>query len=230
MTITHAGGEPTHSGRALVALRALLAAGVERPDGRLPSEAALARQLGVGRRALRRALEVLEAEGQVWRNRADALFVNLPAHREPALDLVRGLLEARLRLEPELAALAALRARPEDLRRMRLCAQREIAAGDVDAAELWGGAVHRQIALAAANPGLLAAFDALDAARAASTWRDAVEAADWRDFAGPHSASDHDAVIDAIASGDGEAAAAAMRAHLLTVAERTEIAEAPAPR
>ncbi|WP_339950853.1 FCD domain-containing protein [uncultured Albimonas sp.] len=226
MSTTDAGGEPMHSGRALAALRALLAAGIERPDGRLPSEPSLARRLGVGRQPLRRALEVLEAEGVVWRNRGDALFVNLPDRRPAPLTPVGGLLEARLRLEPELAALAALRARPEDIRLMRLCSQRELAAGDVDATELWGGALHRLIAVAAANPGLLAAYEALDAARAGDAWRGAIEAADWRDVSGLHGRCDHDAVIGAIAAGDPETAAATMRAHLLTVAERAEPAGA----
>src|SRR3546814_18010883 len=33
----------------------------------LPTERELAEQIGVGRRAVRRALEVLEAEGRIWR-------------------------------------------------------------------------------------------------------------------------------------------------------------------
>ncbi|MGR3779904.1 MAG: FadR/GntR family transcriptional regulator [Albimonas sp.] len=222
--ITDAGGEPKHSGRALDALRLLLAAGLERPDGRLPSEGALVKRLGFSRQALRRALEVLEAEGAVWRNRADALFVNLPDRRDPPLSPVGGILEARIRLEPELAALAALRARPEDIRLMRLCARREQAAGDLDARELWDGALHRLIAVAAANPGLLAAFEALAAARAGDAWRGALEAADWRQVSGLHGVGDHAALIDAIAAGDPEPAAAAMRAHLLTVAERAAAA------
>lgn len=217
-----------HSGRALAGLREILSAGVDRPDGRLPPQSALARRLGVTRQALRRALEVLEAEGAIWRNRAETAFISIPDRRDPSLDAVGGLLEARLRLEPELAALAALRAGPEDLRLMRHCAGRETAAGDVDARELWGGALHRRIAVAAGNPGLMAAYDALDAARAGEAWRAAVKAADWRRFTSFDGPCDHDAVIEAIASGDPERAAVTMRAHLLVVAARAEAAGAGA--
>ena len=213
-----------NSGRALIGLRNLLAQGVERQDGRLPTEAALARRLRVTRQALRRAVEVLEAEGVVWRNRAEELFVYLPETRPIPLDPVGGLLEARLRLEPELAALAALRARPEDLRRLRQLAGRELSAGDIDAQELWGGALHRLIAVAAGNPGLLAAYDALDAERQSASWRASVKSRDWRKFESFEGPCDHFAIVEAIASGDPEIAAATMRAHLLVVAQKTEMA------
>ena len=37
--------------------------------------AALAAQIGIGRRALRRALEVLEAEGRIWRHQGKGTFL-----------------------------------------------------------------------------------------------------------------------------------------------------------
>jgi DNA-binding FadR family transcriptional regulator len=45
-------------------------------EGRMPPERALASELGVGRRSLRRALEVLEQEGRISRHQGRGTFVN----------------------------------------------------------------------------------------------------------------------------------------------------------
>jgi GntR family transcriptional repressor for pyruvate dehydrogenase complex len=52
-------------------------------------------------------------------------------------------MEARMALEPEMAALAARRATAEDVARMRELADRTARATDADGAELWDGALHR---------------------------------------------------------------------------------------
>ena len=44
-------------------------------DRRLPTERAFAETFNVGRRAVRRALEVLEAEGLIWRRQGAGTFV-----------------------------------------------------------------------------------------------------------------------------------------------------------
>ncbi|MGO8656855.1 winged helix-turn-helix domain-containing protein, partial [Rhizobium ruizarguesonis] len=56
-----------NSNYALERLRALLRSDSLDADGKLPTERTLSEMLGVGRRAVRRALEVLEAEGRIWR-------------------------------------------------------------------------------------------------------------------------------------------------------------------
>lgn len=208
-----------NSGGALAALRRMLRSGDHRSDGRLPSERDLARRIGADRRAVRRALDVLEAEGLVWRSRAGhGIFVSLPSARAAALSEAGQLLEARLRLEPVLAALAAIRATRADLRRMRLFAARAQAAGDADAADLWGGAFHRCIAETAGNAPLLDAYAILEEARVRGVWR---RAAELRDPSRPDEArrarDEHEAIVQAIASGDPDAAENAMRAHLLSL-------------
>jgi DNA-binding FadR family transcriptional regulator len=62
------------SSLALDRLRLLLDEAAPGGDHRLPPERDLAEQLGVGRRALRRALEVLEAEGRIWRHQGKGTF------------------------------------------------------------------------------------------------------------------------------------------------------------
>lgn len=208
-----------NSSGALAALRRMLRSGDHRSDGRLPGERDLARRIGADRRAVRRALDVLEAEGLIWRSRAGhGIFVSLPDARRAALSEAGQLLEARLRLEPTLAALAALRATRADLRRMRLFAARAQAAGDSDAAELWGGAFHRCIAETAGNAPLLDAFAILEETRVRGVWR---RVSELRDPSRPDEAlrsrDEHMAIVEAIASGDPDAAETAMRAHLLSL-------------
>ncbi|MEM6439456.1 MAG: FCD domain-containing protein [Pseudomonadota bacterium] len=219
------------SAAALAALRREAAKGGEGPDGRLPAVAALAARDGLDRRSVRRALEVLEAEGSVWRGAGDALFLAPAARLEDDAPWVGDeLQEARLMLEPRLAALAAERAGPADVARLRGLAARVASAADADGLGLWDAALHRAIARAARNPWLLNAYMALDERRAVAvppalaSRRTPVEAA-WSDAA----AQEHRDVIDAVAARDPDAAEAAMRAHLVSSRERLAAALGLAP-
>ena len=60
---------------ALGRLRALLDDSSFDAGQRLPPERELAARIGIGRRALRRALEVLEAEGRIWRHQGKGTFL-----------------------------------------------------------------------------------------------------------------------------------------------------------
>ncbi|MFD0462633.1 GntR family transcriptional regulator [Microvirga aerilata] len=75
------------SNSALVRLRALLDESSFDGEQRLPAERVLAAQIGIGRRALRRALEVLEAEGRIWRHQGKGTFLGpRPARAPTSLD------------------------------------------------------------------------------------------------------------------------------------------------
>ena len=212
---------------ALAQLRLLIAR--ELPaDGRLPTERALTVRLGVGRRAVRRALDALEAEGLVWRRQGRGTFAGQPPDPADALlsELaaatdIASVMEARLALEPALAELAARRVTAEDAARLRLLAERTGAAPDSDAAELWDGALHRMIARIAANRLLLAAFALIDEVRVGADWqeqRHRLRTPETLALVGRQ----HDAVVAAIAAGDGARARTAMEAHLQSLIDRLE--------
>ena len=158
--------------------------------GRLPTERDLAASLGVGRRAVRRALEALEAEGLIWRKQGKGTFAGQPP--QPTQGLAAALagetnvievMEARQCIEPALAAMCARHAVPSDIERMRNLARRTVRATDPDAIELWDGALHRLIARTARNKPLLTAFSLTDEIRGvAESWigckpREAIRAA-----------------------------------------------------
>lgn len=215
-----------NSSMALERLRAII--DQRERDGlkQLPTERELAEGLGIGRRAVRRALEVLEEEGRIWRRQGAGTFVGAEPHRAdhrlkklPEVTNMLEVMEVRLRLEPVLAQLAALRATPADLARMRSLAAKVAAADDLDGRELWDSALHRAIATAAGNALFLALFDVVDRVRQDDTWRHVREALRTEERLSLYTAQ-HDAVLDAIERRDPATAEKAMRQHLLALQER----------
>src|SRR4030095_4612509 len=64
-----------HSDQTLLKLRQLIASGSLGAEGRMPPERTLANEMGVGRRSLRRALEILEREGEITRHQGRGTFI-----------------------------------------------------------------------------------------------------------------------------------------------------------
>ncbi|WP_117191513.1 FadR/GntR family transcriptional regulator [Rhizobium terrae] len=216
-----------NSNYALDRLRELLQAGEFGPEGRLPTERALAEMLGISRRAVRRALEVLEAEELIWRRQGSGTFIGKkPSDWTEHLGaLVAGtdfmeILEVRLRIEPQLAQLAAMRAKPADIAKMHEIAARIIESSDADARELWDGALHRLIAQSAGNQLFLSIFDVINRVRQDEAWRAIRERARSGSDAVNMSFQQHRVIIDAIAAHDPVRAGEAMREHLLMLQER----------
>jgi DNA-binding FadR family transcriptional regulator len=224
------------SSLALDRLRLLLDEAAPGGDHRLPPERDLAEQLGVGRRALRRALEVLEAEGRIWRHQGKGTFAGpRPVTPTDGLEELSRrtspleVMDVRLVIEPVLARLAALRASNGDVERLQRLATKIGASSDADAYELWDSALHRAIAEAAGNSLLLAIFDMLDRIRQDSGWRQLRERARSR---GRQSAylDQHQGLIAAIAGREAHAAERAMREHLELVREAIlKVMTQPAP-
>ena len=111
--------------KLITVFKQLIAEGTLEPGGRLPAERELAESFGVSRSSLRQALKVLEIMGVISQRVGDGTYLNKGADailREPMeflilLDSISAheLMEARILVEPELAARAALRASEEDI-------------------------------------------------------------------------------------------------------------------
>ncbi|MFC4175025.1 FadR/GntR family transcriptional regulator [Microvirga sp. GCM10011540] len=205
---------------ALGRLRALLDDGRFAADQRLPPERVLATQIGIGRRALRRALEVLEAEGRIWRHQGKGTFVGpRPVDPQTGLEELSSrtnpleVMDVRLEIEPILARLAALRASNGDVERLLHLAEKTASSSDADGYELWDSALHRAIAEAAGNSLLLAVFDMVDRIRQDVNWQVLRERARSKDRLSRY-VEQHRRVIAAISQREAHAAERAMREHL----------------
>lgn len=217
---------PENSIYALEKLRRLLNSDELPADGKLPTERVLSETLGISRRAIRRALEVLEAEGRVWRRQGSGTYAGQrpDGWSEHVSSLVAGtdlmeVMEVRLRIEPQLAQLAAMRAKPDDIERMYELTKKITASDDADSSELWDGALHRLIAESAGNQFFLTIFDVINHVRQDEAWQTIRELARSVNKTRPVSYAQHIAIIDAIAARNPMKAAEAMREHLLMLQE-----------
>lgn len=210
----------SNSSIALERLRQLVREHREDAEWRLPAERELALSMGLGRRAVRRAMEVLEAEGVVWRQQGKGTFIG----RRPAIQpLLMGnlaertnpleVMEARLQIEPALARMAALRCSADDIEALRRLAQKTCSAHDNDGWELWDSAFHRRIAECAGNGLLLSLFDVVQTIRREPDWR-RLRARARSDESRDISFREHEAIVEAIAARDASGAERAMRRHL----------------
>lgn len=206
-------------------LLAMIEGGGLPADGRLPTERDLSDSMRIGRRAVRTALESLLAEGLIWRKQGKGTFAGQPPDKTQLLAAeivgetnVAEVMEARLCIEPVLAAMAARHAVPADIDRMRNLATRIVQAGDPDSIELWDGALHRLIARTARNKPLLTAFSMIDEIRGNPEWRGVRQKA--RSMRSLQDRNDeHVEIITRIEAGDAPGAEAAMRKHLTILAD-----------
>jgi len=212
-----------NSNYALKRIRLLLDPAMLGPDRKLPTERALCEMLEVNRRSVRRALAVLEAEGHIWRRQGSGTFAGpAPVQILSSLEAVAKqssymeVMELRLRLEPEFAAVAATRATPGDIERLRTLIKHISDSHDADERELWDSSLHRTVAEIAGNRLYLAIFDLIDRVRQEAAWVELRERARSTNTHRVYRAQ-HDALVDAIAAADAAGASAAMRSHLLTL-------------
>lgn len=217
-------------------VRALLVEGLRtgqlRAGSKLPTERALVDQLGVGRTAIRGALAALEQEGSIIRHVGRGTFVaetlagtSTPGGAANGRDGAEDgapqtspaeIMQTRLLVEPEFAALAASQATQADIDRLHHCLTRSEHAASYPEFEGWDSALHRGIALAAHNTLLLQLFDTMNAARDQPVWGSIKRrTASPQRRAGYETA--HRDIVDALTDRDPGQARDRMRAHLLDV-------------
>lgn len=184
---------------------------------RIPSEREIARRLAVSRSSVRQAIAGLVTAGVLSTRHGGGTFVaRLDLDSEPLASVARrrallpSVHEARRILEVPAAALAAERRDDADLetieRALALMAS-EIAAGEVGARG--DAAFHAAVTAAAHNPAIRRLMERIED-DVAETRSESLS----QDDRPRRSLDDHRRIADAIASGDAEAAATAMRLHL----------------
>lgn len=201
-----------------------------RAGDKLPPERKLGPELGLRRSSLRRALEVLVDDGVLWRHVGQGTFL---AADQDRLDkgnlaaLARDIspadaMRARAAFEPAVAREASLHASAGAIAQLKAVANRSRRCATWREYEVLDTDFHRGIAEACASPTLLALFDQLNALRRMVSWGTARRTGP-RPPESHASFDEHEAILRAIAERDPEAAEAAMRCHLLSVAARLDI-------
>jgi len=188
-------------------------------SGQLPPERDLAKRFGLARNTVRRVLDELSEEGLLDRQVGRGTFVRPEALRRDDLpSKLRGaspadLMEVRLIMEPQVAALAATRATAEDLAEMRDALARSCGAADMKAFEVWDARLHLAIFRAAKNALLLDYCEAINQVRGEADW----VALKTRSLTPARKAAydrEHSAIVAAIAERNPEAARHRLFQHL----------------
>lgn len=187
---------------------------------KLPGETTLAPQLGVGRSTLREAIRQLSGQGVLQTRQGAGVFLQALA---PAADWdvlvtrthITSILEARIAIECEAAALAAERHTRDELDAIR--AALALRGNDRHAIEVrvdTDTAFHRSVVLASHNDVLTELFDTF-AVRSREAMIQMLEL--HGEPGTDHDQHIHAAIVEAIAAGDAAAASELSRAHLVAL-------------
>lgn len=212
------------------------------PGSKLPTEAEIMAGYGVSRTVVREALSKLQAAGQVRTRHGIGTFVVGPGEAAPfriapeqlaTLDDVIAMLELRIGIETEAAALAAQRRSDANLHEMRVALaefRRAIEGGhDAVAADF---RFHLEISRSTQNTHYAELMVVLGETMIPRARLDAPVALtdERRDYL-KRVNTEHETILEAIARHDSDAARAAMRTHLANSRERRRrVREQPASR
>lgn len=212
--------------------------GALKPGDQLPAERELAQQFGVSRTAIREAVKALREKGLVEAYSGRGTFVRDGTSQaiRQSLDLMikigqqdgsPHLAELRAILEPEIAALAAIRIDEQHLASMREAVNvMDRARNDPDAYIEADLDFHLCLAEAAANPLILSLIDSIVGMLREQRMRI------FQVDGGPERGQfHHKRILEAVEKRSPEVARAAMRAHLQQVLEDSDVApdeESPA--
>jgi GntR family transcriptional regulator, transcriptional repressor for pyruvate dehydrogenase complex len=197
---------------------------------RLPTEAEIIDEFGVSRTVVRDAISRLQTTGQiitrhgigsfVQKQSAEAGFKVHPEQLKTLREIV-ALLELRIGLETEAAALAAVRRTEENLLKMRAAMDRFSQAitqgGDGVEADY---AFHAELARATQNIHYSQLFESLGSGQIPRAKLPATQHSEQRQAYLRTIHLEHESILQAVAQQDSESARAAMRIHLGNSRER----------
>ena len=176
---------------------------VYKPGDRLV-ESELADRFGVSRTPIREALQRLETQSLLTRDGRSLIVASLDHTQMAELYVVRGELEGLA------ARMAASHATPEEVRVLRdMLEEDRKLLGDPVALSRANKRFHKQIHLASHNRFLVRQLDLVH--RSMALLATTSLAAEGR---GERALDEHAAIVDAIAAGDGDTAAQALRDHI----------------
>lgn len=189
------------------------------PQSKLPTERELSDRLNASRWQIRSALDDLEKQGKIWRHVGKGTFlgrkpsfalqtVETLSHESSPVDI----LEARQAIEPMLAAMAAVRATPTQLKGLQALCEKLATATTNETYEILDEAFHLSIAEMARNQVMLSLFQIVNALRKEYLWESMRKSAFFRRR--PEVRREHEDILAAIRSRDPERSEAAMRTHL----------------
>ena len=200
-----------------------------KPGDQLPAERELAEQFGVSRTAVREAVKALREKGLVEAYPGKGTFITNGSSnpmrqsldrmlRSTPLDGTANLVEVREILEPEIAALAAIRATEETLTSLReAVAVMDAARHDPDAFIEADLDFHLELAEAASNPLILSLIDSIVGVLREQRIRT------FNVEGGPERGQyHHKKILEAVEHKDPQRAREAMRAHLKQVRDDSQ--------
>ena len=206
---------------AILKIKGMILSGELKPGDRLSPEKELSESLGLSRSSLREAVKALEIIRVLDVRRGDGTYVT---SLEPQLLLeamafvvdihqdssVLELFEVRRILEPTAAAMAAARATPDDIERLRDMLAEVDENTSIDGLVAHDMLFHRYINTMSRNAYLTSLLDGLSG----KTLRARV----WRGLTQEHSVertlAEHHAIVDALASGDTELVRSQVTVHI----------------
>jgi len=212
--------------QVLEGLRQKIRSGELTEGAQLPPERELAAVFGVARNTLRQALDRLEEDGLLMRQVGRGTFVRQGAEAMPAQSVTLSqrmreaspadLMEVRLIIEPQAAALAANRASSAELDRMREALRHSISARGLAELEHWDAQLHLRVFEASKNAVLIDYCRAINKVRDEPAWYQLKKRTVTAELRTIYDRQ-HSALVEALADHDPEAARNAMRDHLLRV-------------
>ena len=197
--------EPTPTKDAYTLILEAIDTGIYRPGDRLV-ESELADRFGVSRTPIREALQRLETQSMLTRDGRSLIVASLDHNQLAELYAVRA------ELEGFAARLAARHATDEEVRLLRVMVDEDRALmNDPKALSRANRRFHKQIHLASHNRYLVQQLDLVHRSMALlATTSLSFEGR------GTQTIEEHAAIVEAIASGDGDAAYDALTAHIST--------------
>lgn len=211
---------------AIVKIKEMILAGELKPGDRLPPEKELSEHLGLSRSSLREAVKALEIIHVLDVRRGDGTYVTSlrPEVLLGALSFVADihqdssvleLFEVRRILEPAAAMMAAARAQPADVARLRVLLTEVGEGTPVDDLVAHDLVFHRSICELSGNAYLTSLLDSLSGSTLrARVWRGLTE-----EGSVERTLTEHRAIVDAIESGDAELIRSQVTVHVSGVAQ-----------